>query len=163
MSKLNPSFDLHYDAKTTEDLKGFIEMTDNPKHIMDLMLLEITQRDGQIYYLRERVEAHLEKVSALDAIIEAQKELIAELTPTPKKIDRSSNHINTPIGEHPGEFCRFCGASIPHRYGEGRCPECEQHNDEHLLEKKPLVIPYEPVRLEEERLVIIKFEGEEHF
>lgn len=24
-------------------------------------------------------------------------------------------------------FCRACGASIPHRIGEGRCPECIQH------------------------------------
>jgi hypothetical protein len=25
------------------------------------------------------------------------------------------------------EFCRACGASIPHREGEGRCPECIEH------------------------------------
>lgn len=24
-------------------------------------------------------------------------------------------------------FCRACGASIPHRIGEGRCPECMHH------------------------------------
>lgn len=24
-------------------------------------------------------------------------------------------------------FCRFCGASIPHRIGEGRCPKCAHH------------------------------------
>lgn len=24
-------------------------------------------------------------------------------------------------------FCRHCGASIPHRDGEGRCPKCIQH------------------------------------
>lgn len=24
-------------------------------------------------------------------------------------------------------FCRACGASIPHRVGEGRCPECMHH------------------------------------
>lgn len=23
-----------------------------------------------------------------------------------------------------GEFCRYCGASIPHRPGEGRCHVC---------------------------------------
>lgn len=23
------------------------------------------------------------------------------------------------------EFCRACGASIPHRYGEGTCPKCD--------------------------------------
>lgn len=25
------------------------------------------------------------------------------------------------------DFCRFCGASVPHREGEGRCPRCEHH------------------------------------
>lgn len=25
------------------------------------------------------------------------------------------------------EFCRACGASIPHREGEGRCSECAHH------------------------------------
>jgi hypothetical protein len=25
------------------------------------------------------------------------------------------------------DFCRACGASIPHREGEGRCPECIEH------------------------------------
>lgn len=25
------------------------------------------------------------------------------------------------------EFCGYCGASIPHRDGEGRCPECAHH------------------------------------
>jgi hypothetical protein len=24
-------------------------------------------------------------------------------------------------------FCRYCGASIPHRDGEGRCPKCMHH------------------------------------
>lgn len=24
-------------------------------------------------------------------------------------------------------FCRHCGASIPHRYGEGRCQHCAHH------------------------------------
>ncbi|MGE5163049.1 MAG: hypothetical protein ACM3IH_03360, partial [Sphingobacteriales bacterium] len=28
-----------------------------------------------------------------------------------------------------GEFCRYCGASIPHREGEGRCPKCAHHAD----------------------------------
>lgn len=25
------------------------------------------------------------------------------------------------------EFCEHCGASIPHREGEGRCPKCAHH------------------------------------
>ena len=24
-------------------------------------------------------------------------------------------------------FCRYCGARIPHLYGERRCERCEQH------------------------------------
>ena len=28
------------------------------------------------------------------------------------------------------EFCRFCGASIPHRPGEGRCSRCIHHRPE---------------------------------
>lgn len=28
------------------------------------------------------------------------------------------------------EFCRFCGASIPHRPGEGRCQRCMHHRPE---------------------------------
>ena len=27
-------------------------------------------------------------------------------------------------------FCASCGATIPHRYGEGRCHKCIQHFDE---------------------------------
>jgi hypothetical protein len=27
-------------------------------------------------------------------------------------------------------FCRFCGASIPHRFGEGRCDKCAHWNTE---------------------------------
>ncbi len=30
--------------------------------------------------------------------------------------------------EPTAEFCRFCGASIPHRIGEGRCPKCAHHD-----------------------------------
>lgn len=29
--------------------------------------------------------------------------------------------------EQVATFCRACGASIPHRIGEGRCPECAHH------------------------------------
>jgi|HubBroStandDraft_4_1064222.scaffolds.fasta_scaffold786545_2 hypothetical protein len=27
-------------------------------------------------------------------------------------------------------FCQFCGASIPHRFGEGRCQHCAHYNTE---------------------------------
>ena len=27
----------------------------------------------------------------------------------------------------PTRFCKYCGASIPHRYGEGRCSKCMHH------------------------------------
>jgi hypothetical protein len=32
---------------------------------------------------------------------------------------------NRALGEP--TFCKACGASIPHRIGEGRCPECIDH------------------------------------
>lgn len=33
------------------------------------------------------------------------------------------------------EFCSYCGASIPHRVGEGRCTACWHHDPEFAKER----------------------------
>lgn len=33
-----------------------------------------------------------------------------------------------PVSSTNPQFCLSCGASIPHRHGEGRCPRCVEHD-----------------------------------
>src|SRR5712672_492914 len=40
---------------------------------------------------------------------------------------KSTKHGAETLKDQVVEFCRYCGASIPHRPGEGRCPKCSHH------------------------------------
>lgn len=131
------SFDLHYDLKSTEALETFIEQFQSPKAVMMLMFEEIRIRD-------KKIESLEEDNKMLDIVIAAHNDLITEfikkkeiteaiehITSLPdREPDRSKDHyVFAPDGA-PASFCRFCGAGIPHRPGEGRCVACMHHLDE---------------------------------
>lgn len=48
------------------------------------------------------------------------EELRAELA------KRAKEYMDS-VSQRGSDFCRSCGASIPHRPGEGRCPDCMEH------------------------------------
>ena len=43
------------------------------------------------------------------------------------KLDDFEAHIAGITPRDAKGFCEYCGASIPHRSGEGRCPKCVHH------------------------------------
>ena len=76
-------------------------MIARPKSIGQAWRIMI-QMEGELKMLRK-------KIIALSAVGRVQTETVKEFN---------------------REFCSFCGASIPHRYGEGRCNKCMEHFDE---------------------------------
>lgn len=152
MSKLNASFDLHYDLKTVDQLKVFIDQFTDSSDVMSLMLDEIRSRDRNIVKLKVLVDVNQEYVESLDIVIETQRDMLAEFVKQqeistaikhltslpdrselviPDEADRSKDHyVFSPDGP-PASFCRYCGASIPHRDGEGRCDKCMHHLPDH--------------------------------
>lgn len=126
MSKLLCSFDLHYDIKSTEALDQFIRQAVNPQEFMLLMLKEIQSRDRKI--------DELEEAAVMAEIVsKAHQELVGELMVPKKKHDtycgRDIRDEKDQVfnDETAASFCRYCGASIPHRDGEGRCDKCMHH------------------------------------
>lgn len=52
--------------------------------------------------------------------------------------------VSSSVPQRGAEFCHSCGASIPHRIGEGRCPDCMEHLPQSTpqkgVEEKPKLI-----------------------
>ena len=108
---------------------------------------------GQAWRIMIQQEAEIKKlrgkILVLSSVERVRKEILVVdenySTPihTDEEVDRAVEHLasleenqkdedgsyppqlfNTEIAD---SFCSFCGASIPHREGEGRCPMCMHH------------------------------------